>query len=300
MKKLTVFSLLFFFFLSFTSPALATRVAVVLSGKDPIYQKLAEAYLQNLHKNHPDLQSLIFYLSEQDPEDVRKQLLNFYPNVNFAVGGKAAELCKKLILFPFIYTMVLNPEKADLMDPHGKNKANCTGIKVLIDPKSQLEQLKKVLPKTKVIGRLYSAQSAEILGKAQEVAQQMGLTLETAEVQSLDEVSQKFRELVKKGIDAFWLQVDPNVLSQSTLEYLVQGCQMREINLLTFNPNHVKDGASIAVYIDYTGLGEQAAKITTRILNGTSIDSIPSAEAEAPKTSINAKFLFKGASKNHR
>jgi ABC-type uncharacterized transport system substrate-binding protein len=209
------------------------------------------------------------------------------------VGGQAAELCKKLILFPFIYTMVLNPVKADLMDPSGKNKPNCTGIKVFIDPKSQLEQLKKTLPKTKVIGRLYSAQSVDMLAKAKEVAKQMGMTLETVEVKSLDEVSQKFRELVKKGIDAFWLQVDSNVLSQSTLEYLVHGCQMREINLLTFNPNHVKDGASIAVYIDYTGLGEQAAKITTRILNGAPIDSIPSAEAEAPKTSINTKFLFK-------
>ncbi len=298
MKKITVFvSALLLFFLSFITSALAVRVAVVLSEKDRVYQKIAEVYLQTLQKKYPDLKSLTFTLSEQDPETVRKQLLDFYPNVNFAVGKSAADMCGKLILFPFIYTMILNPVKTDLMDSAGKNKLNCTGIKVLINPKFQFEQLKKAIPGSKIIGCIYSSRNTtdgdEMLHKAKEAATQLGLTFEAVKVQNLYEISQKFRELVKKGIDTFWLQVDPNVLSKNTLEYFIQNCKIYEINLLTFNPNHVENGASIAVYIDYSQLGKQAAEITELILHGTPVDSIPAAEAQYTKVSLNPNFLFK-------
>lgn len=232
----------------------------------------------------------------QSIHSLRKEILDFYPNVNFAIGKPAAELCSSLTLFPFVYTMVLNPRAAGLVDMNGKNKINATGINIIPSPLSQFEELKKYFPKTKMIGTLYSNNSLQIFSKGKEACETLHLGLESMMVNNSDEVTKQFRNLTRKPIDVFWLIFDMNLVNKFNLEYLIQGCQIRQINLLTFNPNHIKMGATIAVYLDYEGLGKQASEIMIRILNGDSASSIPTSESKYTRTSCNEN-MFHAAKK---
>ena len=268
----------------------ASRICFIFSEKNKVYDLIADTCEKELKNNFPDINIKTIFM--ETGKTYNKEILDFYPDVNFALGGAAAKLCDTFSVFPYLFTMVLNPEALGLTDTKGKARGFGTGITVILDPLAQFKALKSVIPESKVIGTLYSEKTSGIISKASESAESLGMKLVAQQVNSIDDVTKAFRLLVKSEIDTFWLLLDTNVLSMDTIEYYVQGCNIRQINLLTFNPNHLKNGASIAVFIDYLGLGKQSAEIISRILKGQAADKIPVEGAKYTTIKLHEKNVF--------
>jgi ABC-type uncharacterized transport system substrate-binding protein len=293
MRNLLLFILLFFFPLPTWVEASSARVVIIMSEKNNIYEKIADTCNEELTRLFPSGTIQIFNMTDyKNPQALRKTVLDFYPDVNLAIGRNAAMLCNSMTIFPVVYTMVINPVEAELLDENGHKRLNGTGINTLVSAKSQFEELRKNMPDARIIGTLCSEKSAPFVKKAEVEAKKLGLSIETLRVNSPDQVSQQFRALSKKKIDVFWLVFDVIVISEFTLGYLMDSCEARQISFLSFNPNHLKMGASIAVYLDYAGLGKQASEIITRILRGEDASSIPIADGRYTKTQLNEKTLF--------
>ena len=287
-------SLFLFLLLALVSTEVyAARVAIILSEKNRVFQIVADGAVAAFSDLDPSTEVRIFTFSRQsNAKTMRKQILDYYPDANFAIGRPAADLCSSMTLFPYIFTLVLNPTKAGLVDATGRSTGYSTGIKILISPYAQFKEIKKSVPSTQVVGCLYSYDTADLIEKAKLAASKLDLTLETEVVSGLNEVSTRFRQLAKRGIDSYWLIVDTKVLSKDTLDYLIHSCSIREINFLTFNPNHVKVGASIAVYLDYPGLGKQGAEVALEVLRGSKINDIPIADAKYTKSALHGENVF--------
>jgi putative tryptophan/tyrosine transport system substrate-binding protein len=277
----------------------AARVTLFQSEKNKTYESISANCIAKLKEKFPSIEVKICIMEENQPEQtLRKEILNYYPDINLAIGKPAAQFCNSLTIFPFVYTMVVNPKTSGLVNEKGLTSVNGTGINILPSPLSQFEELKKHLPNTKVVGTLYSPSSLPIFTKGKDACTKLHLTMEAAQVDNPDDVTKYFRNLAKKEINVYWLLFDMNLVNKFNLEYLIQGCQIRQINLLTFNPNHIKMGAAIAVYLDYEGLGKQLGEVALRVLNGEVVTSIPMADAKYTKTSLNEKNIFLGKNKS--
>ena len=254
------------------------RICIVLSEQNKIYDQIEEGFEIQILKQFPELEIKKVILDEKS--DCQKEILDFYPDVNFAIGTSAVKICDALTVFPFVYTMVLNPVNCGLRDHSGKSLSYCSGISVIMDPGSQFIRLKEIMPEIKKIGTLYSEKSAILVEKARKAALSLKLTFYAEKVDYIDQVPKAFRKLMKNSPEVFWLILDTEVLSADTLSYFSEACKAAGMNFLTFNPNHLKQGASMAVYLDYFGLGKQAAEMISRVLKGDSVNKIPEEEAK--------------------
>lgn len=283
--------LLFIFFTGFIfSCSAEQRICIVLSEQNKIYDLIEENFESQLLKLFPKIEIKKIILD--DKNNYQKEILDFYPDVSFAVGTAAVKVCDVLTIFPFVYTMVLNPVNCGLRDQSGKNLSYCSGISVIIDPESQFIKLKQVMPEIKKIGTLYSEKSVKLLEKARKAALSLNLTLYAEKVDYIDQVPKAFRTLMKNSPETFWLILDTNILSDDTYSYFVEACKATGVNFLTFNPNHLKQGASVAVYLDYRGLGQQAAQMVSRVLKGESVNTIPEEEAKYTLCKVEESNLY--------
>lgn len=269
------------------------RMGVVMNDESSIPKIVLDTFKEELIKFYPTAEIQTFLLPPNgDVTNVRREVLNFYPHINFAIGKEPALFCHSLSIFPFVYTLVLDPFAAGLVDENGQSLVNGTGINVHISPRQQLLELKKEIPSTKFVGTIYSDKSVAYYQKGREAAESIGLSLMGLEASNPDEVSKHFRELSRDGIDSFWLILDPKLLTVNTLKFLVEACEIRKVHLLTFNPNHLKNGASIAVYLDYNLLGKQVAELVFKIMQGSKAREIPLEDITYTKASTNPDYVY--------
>ncbi len=284
--------LLFIIFTGFLFSCFAgQRVCIVLSEKNKIYNQIEESFENQLSLMFPALEIKKVVLDENTAVH-QKEIQDFYPDVNFAIGAMAVKVCDTFPVFPFIYTMVLNPGACGLINDFGKTLSYCSGISVIIDPEYQFSALKQVMPGISKIGTLYSEKSKALVEKSRTAMLSLNLTLFAEKVEDIQQVPQALGTLMKNAPEFFWLILDTNVLSDDTFGYLISTCKTSKVNILTFNPNHLKEGASVAVYLDYAGLGHQAAKMASRVLKGESVTSIPVEESRYTLCKVEESNLY--------
>ncbi len=188
--------------------------------------------------------------------------------------------------------MVLDPYKLGLLDPQDKNVGLCTGILTRIDPEMQLMRLRAEIKGGYKLGTLYTRKMSAQAEQETEFARRLGFELRTRPwTGTLEDFRAQFKTLIKQEqIDTFWFREAH--LSKDVFDYLVEFCQLYHLNLLTFNPNHVEQGATLAVSIDYEKLGFQAAALLSQILRGTPAEKLPVQHARQAKTLFLQKNLY--------
>jgi ABC-type uncharacterized transport system substrate-binding protein len=261
--------------------ALAFKVAFLLSHQTDEYREISRECESALRELVPEIEIRIFNLNRSISEArLIREVIRFFPDVNFAVGTPAALFCKSLDSPPFVYTMVPDIRKLDFVNRKGMPSVNGTGIRYRAAYADLFAQLKKSFPDTRTIGVLRGKGNAHEIGKARRTIRRAGFDLEIENVSPKEMVSRKFRELIDRGIDVFWFVPDFTFLRTGDLNYLLKSCEIRNLPFLTNDPLFYRNVSTLGIVPNFKGLGRQAARLILRLEEGDPVDTIP---VEYPK-----------------
>src|SRR6185369_10564346 len=89
-----------------------------------------------------------------------------------------------------------------------------------------------------------------------------------------DDVVAALRKLMAE-VDVVWTVADSHVVTTETTPALILASLRQRMPLIGLSVAHVRAGALAALYCDYEDVGEQAATLALRVLQGESPASLP-------------------------
>lgn len=181
----------------------------------------------------------------------------------YAIATPVAQGMKSSITdIPIIFNAVTDPESADLIGD------NITGVSDYFPIEKQLDLFMEEFPDIETFGVLYSLGEANSEAQIQELRQvcaDRGLSLEEVAVNTTNDVTQAMASLTPK-IDAFILIQDN--LAASAAPVIANTLAEESIPSFAGEPGPVEEGILLSDGIDYFVLGQEAAKIANRIIQG--------------------------------
>ena len=208
------------------------------------------------------------------------------PDVIFALGAKAAFAAHtKLPSVPMVYASVHEPAR------YGIEGAQVTGVQAVVPPETYLSQVTAFFPRVKKVGVIRS--TGDDTTALEAAAGDVGLTLVVRKVDSPKTFRQALNALAR-DTDAVWLAPGRTYLTPEGFRGAVQELRRRSKPLLADSVNMVAAGAAFAVVPDLKGVGEQAAAMAVRVLDGAAPAVIPIEAPEALSTAVNLGTLRDG------
>jgi putative ABC transport system substrate-binding protein len=249
--------------LSFASPSplAAYEIAILKSSDIAAYNQA----ISGLQAELADTATLTVYDLEGDVTRGKKLARKIRASdavLVIAVGLKAALAAKvEIVDTPVIYCMVLDPEKYDLRAP------NLTGISLRVPIERQFTTIHALVPTLKHLGVLYDPEkTAPLVEEARRVAARLGLELIEHKVHSEKELPAAIRALLPK-VEGLWLVPDSTVLTEESIRFVLGAALDRNVPVLGFSSEFVRNGALAGLSIKPEDIGRQAAIIARKILN---------------------------------
>ena len=239
--------------------AWAEDIAIIVSGDLSVYQMALDGFRESCQCTVKK-----YFITQQDEgsiEDVLSQIKKSNPKLIFAIGKISANLANSNFSeLPIIFSLVPNPEQYNL---YGKN---IYGVRLDVNPKSQIDYLRKIFPKVRNIGILYNAQrSQEIIDSIRKEASNLNIGIVAVNVSSNSQIAEAISSLEGK-IDSFWLITDSTVANNVVFERLLIFTLSNKIPLLCPARAFVDKGGLFALDVDFRDLGAQAAQIANELL----------------------------------
>ena len=290
MDPVAVVPLILVLSLVFTaSPALAARVAVLMSAKVNEYEEALKGF-----KETATHEIVAVYDMDGDPDLGRKYLVEIEtkvkPDLIYAVGIWALQaVVSRPVSIPVVYAMVLNPPSVIKADAK-----NVTGASMNVPVEQPIRLFKQLGPNVKRIGVIYNrARTGYLVKQAQAVARDQGLELVTREIGSPKEVVAAL-ESFQDGIDALWIVPDETLLSQAVVQQMLLFSYRRKIPLLGLSDRHAQMGALLALsFASGEDIGRQAGDLAQAILAGRSAADVPYTNARKVALTVNLKTAQK-------
>lgn len=140
------------------------------------------------------------------------------------------------------------------------------GITLTPDPYILLKRLKELSPAVKRVRVVYHrTRNAWMIRKAREAAQRLGLVLDAAPVENLQEAAKSYQKIMEKqksGTEALWLLQNAAVLDErALLPEILKTAWDKKLTVFSSNPSHVKRGVLFALYPDNYNMGRSLAKL---------------------------------------
>jgi putative ABC transport system substrate-binding protein len=152
---------------------------------------------------------------------------------------------------------------------------NATGVLLEFPLETQLDWIRRFVPKSQAIGVLYNpAENQEQIDRAKKVAGKLGLRLIPREVHRPQDLPDALQSLAREA-DMLWAVTDQTVLSRQTAQAILLFSFRNRMPFSGLSASWVKAGALYALDRDYEDLGAQCAEMALRILNGASVKSLP-------------------------
>ena len=206
-----------------------------------------------------------------------------------AVGLKAALAAKvEIVDTPIVYMMILDPLKHQLTAP------NMTGTLLEIPVDRQLKIMRMFLPTLHHLGVLYDpSKTSSRVKDAAELAAVLDFQLEGLPVERDKDVPQQLRTLLSDR-EALWLIPDSTVLTNESVQFILESALSRHIPVIGFSPEFTRLGALLSISVNYGVVGRETGLLAKRILDGERIFPLHPMPIERVKISVNlntAKFL---------
>ncbi|MDO9011764.1 MAG: ABC transporter substrate binding protein [Gallionella sp.] len=230
-----------------------SRVLLVLSDSNALYQTFANAYRQNLPAGI-HLQQL------QRAEDFDGQQADLV----VTVGVKAAERVAMKTTQPMLAVMIPSYTYADLLAKRPGNKL--TSAIFLDQPwHRQVDFLRAVLPERSRIGVLYSADTRlEITALRRELTDH-GFTLTGSALGRDDDLHTRL-EAVLAASEVLLAVPDSAIYSSNNIRNILLSSYRRGIPLVGFSQSYVRAGALCAIFSTPEQLAAQASRTTSSFL----------------------------------
>lgn len=202
-----------------------------------------------------------------------------------AVGLKAALAAKEEIAdIPIVYMMILDPLKYQL------TAANMTGTLLEVPVGRQLKILRMFLPNLKKLGTLYDpAKTSSRLKEAARQATHSDFQLEGFPVESEKDVPQQLRTLLSNKAGALWLVPDSTVLTNESVQFILESALEHQIPVIGFSPEFTRLGALLSISVTYGEVGRETGLLAKRILDGEQLLPLNPKPIERLKITVNLK-----------
>lgn len=235
-------------------------VSVVFPSDVEAYRQAWEGFQEFLDAKKVPLWVSEYNLKEQEPAAVYSRINKIRPNVVVTLGTKASKLAKEKIKnIPVVFCMVFHPEEI--------TTSNITGVSMEIPVEIKLQGIKRILPHTKVIGLIYSPGLTEAYKEISQVCLQMGFKLIGKRIDSEGGFPNALKDISCR-IDCFLMIPDSKIYSPGSVKHLLLESLREKFPVVGLSSLYTKAGALFSFNCDYNDLGQQAARITLRILNG--------------------------------
>ena len=245
------------------SLALGYDVLILQSGRNPAYEEALKGF-----RAGTGVSQRLIVLSDYAEVDVIRIVREDRPQLILAIGDAALKEARKVRQTPVVALMTLG-----IRDTKGA-PANLTGVEMFASPEKYIALFQEM--KAKRIGVIYNPdRSGWYLRLAQKSAQEASITLVTREVTAPRDMIQQLTTLVGK-VDALWMLPDSTAVTRETTEAYFRFGQQYSIPVVSFADGYLGLGALAILEIDRAGLGLQAAKMVTAVLNGdTARNTVP-------------------------
>ncbi|MEN9786512.1 MAG: hypothetical protein RLZZ299_1776 [Pseudomonadota bacterium] len=216
-----------------------------------------------------------------------RQLAADPPPLVFALGAKAAYVAAhKLPNVPLVHAMVINPAR------YGVGGTQVTGVSTDVAADTALSQFKLFAPKVERLGVLLAASNTGPGTQgALDSARLLGYELNVQRVTNPRDLRAAWDRIASE-VDALWLIPDPVVLNPEGYRYLHGETRRRKLPILATTEALVHAGAFMCVAPNRENVGQQAADLAIRILDGGELPGIiPLAEPSEVRVVLNRATL---------
>ena len=201
-----------------------------------------------------------------------------------AVGLKAALAAKvEVVDIPIVHMMILDPLK------HQLTGANMAGTTMELPVDRQLQMLRSFLPTARRLGMLYDpSKTASRLKETSALATAHGFHIQGFPVDSEKEVPQQLKALLST-VDALWLVPDSTVLTNESIQFILESALARHVPVIGFSPEFTRLGAFLSFAANYSEIGRQTGLLAKRLLNGEKPMPLNPVPMERARVSVNLK-----------
>lgn len=208
----------------------------------------------------------------------------------YAIATPAAQGAKNTARrTPIIFNAVTDPIAAELVKANGKPGGNITGVSDYFSISKQVDMFLEAFPNTKDFGLIYSTgelNSQVQIAELEEILKDKNINLHKVGVTTTNDIPSAMASLSSK-IDAF-IGIQDNLVASSS-KLISQKLNEKKIPSFSGEDGLVVNGFLMSDGIDYTNLGQRAAKQADEIMNGKKVSDIPVEFSEETGRLVNKK-----------
>jgi putative ABC transport system substrate-binding protein len=168
-------------------------------------------------------------------------------------------------------------------------KHNTTGVTLDFPLETQFMMLRRFLPEERFVGVLYNPQeNGDLIPNASKHANKHKFILVAEEVVLPRDLPAAMDKLVDE-VDVLWSVTDRTVMRPQTARQILLFSYRNRIPLVGLSSKWVKSGALYSLDRDYEDIGAQCGEMAIKVLNGSSVDTIPPETPRKLLYSINLK-----------
>lgn len=242
-------------------PPQPLRLAVVLSSRQPDYERVATALVAQLEA--VDVYDL------DDKSLTRREMFDAITaagtQVVVAVGIRAAAVTAGFDALPVVVSQVFNTATLDL-DPE-----RVRSVAVLPPLDRQLEIWRELNPNLSSIGAIVGSGHETLIEEAKAAARAQGVRFEHRLAQSDRETLYLFTRLVPE-IDGFWLFPDNRVLSVPVLRQMMNYADRHRVQVAVFTESLLPLGATLSATSVDADIARTIIDVSERLARASAVD----------------------------
>ncbi len=177
---------------------------------------------------------------------------------------------------PIVFTAVTDPVSSRLVKDLKTPSKRLTGIIDYPPLDAQINLMKTVLPKLKIIGVLYNpgeSNSVSVIKAFKEKAKKQGITVIDAPVGKAVDLALAVQKLLGKEVQALYVPQDNTVIS--AMPQLAGLSYTHKIPVFTSDNGSVKEGAFASISYSYYTVGRKTGEYIKRLMDGEALENLP-------------------------
>ena len=271
-------------FLFFNASLLSAKEVVVVKSHDiKPYNDTIEGFKRTCRCTVRELN-----LPETGQNNVQKKILEIGPDAVLAIGMDALNSVGKIDKLPIFYSML-----TELMPEFAEKRKKYSGAGMDILPETYLGYMKRLFPKAKRVGIIYSKRNtAQFVNEALAVSNSIGFEIIVREVSTPARVPAIIESMAGK-IDIFWMLPDTDVITSETVDSILLFSFQNNVPVFSFSNKYVKMGAMASLSVDPVALGAQTGALVAKKLDNGAVENLVHIRPQKVLLSVNRKIAAK-------
>lgn len=192
---------------------------------------------------------------------------------------------------PIVFASITDPYKAlpDVIKSPTEHSF-LTGIQAFPPVDQGFQVLKQFLPNAKKIGVISNSKEANskaVVDTMQAQAGSLGYTIDLKGINTEADVLAASQALASDKIDVFLAQTDTTV--SNAFESMVSVALANKIPIIALDSGYGIRGAEVSLGVDYFASGVDSARLSSQILSGTKVDTVPIERLKSVSVAVNIK-----------